>query len=67
MRARGWAETLITGLQVIAPAAPVVAQFLLAGGTVAGRTGQGEIIRALADALEEPGGVAMLQRYLEAD
>jgi len=64
---RGQAPFFATLLDVIEPAAPVLAQVLLVAQPVANLWAGGAAFGALADLLEGPEGIAELRRQLADD
>ncbi|MCU0464565.1 MAG: hypothetical protein MUF38_08325 [Anaerolineae bacterium] len=65
VRARGWAGMVSAALGMVGPLAPLAAQLLHVGQPVARVLASGFPLGALADALEEPGGVEALRKRLE--
>ncbi|MYD09082.1 MAG: hypothetical protein F4X02_03470 [Chloroflexi bacterium] len=61
---RGNADLLLSLLDVVEPIAPVLAQGLLVAEPLALLWGGGGSLRALAEQLEEPGGVEALRQQL---
>ncbi len=61
---RGQAPFLLTLLDAIEPAAPVLAQGLLVAQPLANLWGEGLALRELAHLLEEPDGIRQLRRQL---
>ncbi|MCZ2098093.1 MAG: hypothetical protein LC121_17855 [Anaerolineae bacterium] len=68
IRARGWGDALSTALDVLEPLGPLGAQVLWVAQPAARLVGGwGELLGALAQALEQPGGVERLRLALEDD
>jgi hypothetical protein len=68
IRARGWGDALSTALDVLEPLGPLGAQVLWVAQPAARLVGGwGEMLGALAQALEQPGGVERLRRALDDD
>ena len=63
-KGRGQAPLLLSLLDAIEPIAPVLAQGLLVAEPLALLWGGGGALRALAEQLEEPGGLEALRRQL---
>lgn len=63
-KARGWSETLLTLLDVLEPAAPLIAQMLYISTPAAGLFGQRRAWMQLAQALEEAEGLSALRAAL---
>ena len=61
---RGKADLLLSLLDAIEPIAPVLAQGLLVAEPLSLLWGGGGALRALAEQLEEPGGVEALRQQL---
>lgn len=61
---RGNSDLLLSLLDAFEPVAPVLAQGLLVAEPLALLWGGGGALRALAEQLEEPGGVEALRRQL---
>jgi hypothetical protein len=68
IRARGWGDALSTALDLLEPLGPLGAQVLWVAQPAARLVGGGgEMLGALAQALEQPGGVERLRRALDDD
>jgi hypothetical protein len=68
IRARGWENALSTALDILEPLGPLGAQVLWVAQPAARVIGGwGEAVSGLAQALEEPGGIARLRRLLDED
>ncbi len=65
--ARGWGAALSTALDVLEPLGPLGAQLLWVAQPAARLIGGSDAVGALAQALEEPGGIDRLRQRLEAD
>lgn len=68
IQARGLEQVFCTALDVLEPFGPLGAQFIWVAQPAANLIGRdlwGEALAALAEALEEPGGVARLRQRLE--
>jgi hypothetical protein len=63
-KARGWSGTLLTLLDVLEPAAPLIAQVLYVSTPAAGLFGQRRAWMQLAQALEEAEGLSALRAAL---
>jgi len=63
-KARGWSGTLLTLLDVLEPAAPLIAQMLYVSTPAAGLFGQRRAWMQLAQALEEAEGLSALRAAL---
>lgn len=64
LKARGWAGPLSFLLDALEPIGPLAAQFCYAAEPVAWIIGGREPLRALAQSLETPEGIAALRRRL---
>jgi hypothetical protein len=67
VQARGWGGALSTALDVLEPFGALGAQFLWVAQPAFGLLGAEAIVRGLAQALEEPGGIEALRKALEDD
>lgn len=68
IRARGWGDALSTALDVLEPFGPLGAQVLWVAQPAARLVGGwGDLLGALAEALEQPGGVERLRQALDDD
>ena len=68
IRARGWGDAVSTALDVLEPFGALGAQLLWVAQPAARLIGGwGDTFGALAQALEEPGGIERLREALEAD
>ncbi|MFN8450756.1 MAG: hypothetical protein U0521_19780 [Anaerolineae bacterium] len=66
IRARGWGDALSTALDVLEPLGPLGAQVLWVAQPAARLVGGwGDLLGALARALEAPGGVERLRQALD--
>jgi hypothetical protein len=65
VQARGWGGALSTALDVLEPFGALGAQFLWVAQPAFGLLGAEAIVRGLAQALEEPGGIEALRKALE--
>ena len=68
VQARGWENAVSAALDVIEPLGPLGAQMLWVAQPAARLIGGwGDMLGALATALEEPGGIARLRHALDED
>lgn len=68
IRARGWGDALSTALDVLEPLGPLGAQVLWVAQPAARLVGGwGDLLGALAQALEAPGGVERLRQALDGE
>ncbi len=68
IRARGWGDAFSAALDVLEPLGPLGAQMLwIAQPAARVIGGWGEALGALAQALEEPGGIERLRQELDRD
>ncbi len=67
IRARGWGTAFGTVLDVLEPLGPLGAQLLWIAQPAARLLGGWDAVGALAQALEEPGGIDRLREQIEAD
>ena len=65
LRARGWGDFLNTALDVLEPLGPLGAQLLWIAQPALGLFVRRDALGALAQALEEPGGIAALRKQLD--
>jgi hypothetical protein len=65
VQARGWGGALSTALDVLEPFGALGAQLLWIAQPAFGVFGADAVVRGLAQALEEPGGVEALRQALE--
>jgi hypothetical protein len=65
IKARGWTNAALTLLDALEPLGALGAQVLFVAQPIAGAFGARESLRALADALETPHGIAALRAALE--
>ena len=65
MKARGLGDALSTALDVLEPLGPLGAQILWVLQPALGVFGLREMAREMAEALEEPGGIAHIRQQLE--
>jgi hypothetical protein len=63
-KAQGWGGPLLTLLDVLEPAAPLIAQMLYLSTPAAGLFGQRSVWMQLAQTLEEADGVSKLRTVL---
>ena len=66
-RKRGWGDALSLALDALEPLGPFGAQMLWVLQPAAGLFGGRAALGALADALEQPGGIDRLRQQLEDD
>jgi len=63
-KARGWGGTLLLLMDVLEPAAPLIAQMLYVSTPAAGLFGQRHAWMQLAQTLEDPDGLSTLRAAL---
>jgi hypothetical protein len=65
LKARGWGAALNVALDALEPLGPLGAQALWVFQPLSGLFGAREVVRDIALALEEPGGIEHLRQELE--
>lgn len=67
IKTRGWQSAMHTLLNVIEPIGPLAAQMLWVLQPVATLLGGDALVKGLAQALDEPGGIEDLRKQLDDD
>lgn len=65
VKARGLGDALRLALDIIEPLGPLGAQMLYIAGPLGALFGAGPALTAIAEALEEPGGIDRVRRLLD--